>query len=109
MAGTSLAVGMVAVVATLSLGLVVAGGAAVATQRVAAAADAAALAASDVATGAVVSADSACTVAARVAEANGAHLVRCALRGLVATVEVAASYVGFGTSARARAGPPGHR
>ncbi len=107
MAGTSLAVGTVAVVATLSLGLALVGGAAVASQRADAAADAAALAAADIAAGAVVAPGSACTVAARVATANGAHLVRCELRGFVATVEVRVSYAGLSAAARARAGPPG--
>lgn len=107
MAGTSLAAGMVAATATLSLGLALVGGASVTAQRLATAADAAALAAADVTIGAVVGAESACVAAARLAEANGAVLLRCEPRGFVATVEVSIIYAGFTATARARAGPPG--
>lgn len=106
MTGTSLAAGTIAVVAALSVGLALAGGAAVTSQRLAAAADAAALAASDVTTGAIASGEPACAVAARVAAAHGSRLVRCELLGFVATVEVAGSFAGLSATARARAGPP---
>jgi hypothetical protein len=45
-------------------------------------------------------------VAAVVAEAHGATLVRCALDGVVATVTVAAEIAGVTVAASARAGPP---
>ena len=106
MAGSALAAGLLAVTATLTVGLVVVGGASVTAQRTAGVADAAALAASDVATGAVPSADPACVVAARVAEAAGAQLTFCLLDGAVATVEVRSAYSGLSAVARARAGPP---
>lgn len=106
MTGSSLAAGIVTVVATVSFGMVVAGGAVVASVRLAAAADAAALAAADTASGAVLTNEPACSVAARVAAANGARLTRCELAGLVATIEVKLGYVGLQASASSRAGPP---
>ncbi|QTV80041.1 Rv3654c family TadE-like protein [Microbacterium sp. NIBRBAC000506063] len=106
MAGSILAAGLVAVTATLCVGLAAVGGAAVTGQRTAAAADAAALAASDIVTGAVASDDPACAVAAQVADAAGGRLTSCELHGPVATVEVRAAYAGLSAVARARAGPP---
>lgn len=73
-------------------------------QSVAAAADAAALAAADVAVGRA--AGSPCEVAARVAIANGASLTSCELDGLVATVAASRLMLGFELSAWATAGPP---
>lgn len=106
MAGTALASAVIAVTATLSVGLAAVGGASAASQRVASAADAAALAASDVSMGAVTAEAPACAVAARVAEAHGADLSSCVLEGAVATTEVRAAYAGVTVVARARAGPP---
>ncbi|GAB3601381.1 helicase [Microbacterium tumbae] len=106
MAGTSLACGVLAVAATLGLGLVAVGGAAVTAQRIAGAADAAALAAADAASGAVVAPDGPCALAARVAAASGAELTLCEVIGVVATVEVQAKYAGLAAVSRARAGPP---
>ncbi|MEV7632048.1 Rv3654c family TadE-like protein [Microbacterium sp. NPDC089318] len=106
MSGTALGAGVVAVAATLSLGLAAVGGAAVAAQRTAGAADAAALAAADVASGAVTTRDDACALAARVAQASGADLVACAVDALTVTVEVRSAYSGLVAVARARAGPP---
>ena len=108
MGGSVLAVGVVAVTATLSMGLAVLGGAAVTAQRAAGAADAAALAAADVTSGAVPAAKDACAVAADVAVASGAALHACQIDGLTATVEVRSAYAGLVAVARARAGPP-HR
>lgn len=73
--------------------------------RIAGAADAAALAAADSLSGAV--AGLACDNAAIVARANGAEVERCATDGLVATVRVSASVLGFAVTATATAGPPG--
>jgi secretion/DNA translocation related TadE-like protein len=106
MSGTALAAGVVAVAATLSLGLAAVGGAAVTAQRTAGAADAAALAAADVTSGAVTARDDACAVAARVAQASGSELVACAVDALTVTVKVRSAYSGLVAVARARAGPP---
>ncbi|MBS0024376.1 Rv3654c family TadE-like protein [Microbacterium paraoxydans] len=106
MAGTVLAAGVLVVGATLAVGLVAVGGAAVTTQRTAAAADAAALAAADARSGAVPTSQTPCALAAHVAQAGGARLVRCSLAGDVATVTVSAAYAGLAAVSRARAGQP---
>ncbi|AZH79490.1 helicase [Microbacterium sp. Y-01] len=106
MAGSAVAAGVLAVAATLSLGLAAVGGAAVTAQRAAGAADAAALAAADVASGAVPSAEAPCAVAERVARAGGAALTTCVFQGFVATVQVQSAYAGLAAVSRARAGPP---
>jgi len=69
------------------------------------AADAAALAAADSASGAVAGIP--CEVASQAATMNGAQLGSCALDGLVASVTVQRSVGGFILSSTARAGPPG--
>lgn len=75
-------------------------------QRAAGAADAAALAAADVAVG--IRSGSPCLVAAVVAVANTTRLERCLLDESTATVRVTGSVLGFEVSARATAGrPPG--
>ncbi|WP_353113878.1 Rv3654c family TadE-like protein [Microbacterium sp.] len=106
MAGTVLAAGVLAVAATLALGLAAVGGAAVTAQRAAGAADAAALAAADAASGAVDAPEGPCALAERVVAASGAVLSGCLVEGLVATVEVRAAYAGLAAVSRARAGPP---
>lgn len=106
MAGTALAAGILTVAATLSVGLAGVAGASVTAQRVAGAADAAALAAADAASGAVVTVHEPCALAAQVAAAADATLIRCTLEGFVATVEVQAAYAGLAAVSRARAGPP---
>ena len=73
-------------------------------QSVAAAADAAALAAADVAIGRA--AGYPCEVATRVAAANGASVTACTVDGLVATVSVGRNVFGLPISATATAGPP---
>ncbi len=93
-------VGLATLVASL-------GAVAVARHRAATAADLAALAAAQ---HAVEGAGKACGMAERVAAAQGARIVDCALDGAVATVEVSVRPPGrlgsFGTAhARARAGP----
>jgi secretion/DNA translocation related TadE-like protein len=73
-------------------------------QAVAAAADAAALTAADVAVG--IAPGYPCAQAALVATANGAVLRSCELDGLVATVTVERSLLGIPARATATAGPP---
>ncbi|MEX1078502.1 MAG: Rv3654c family TadE-like protein [Homoserinimonas sp.] len=69
------------------------------------AADAAALAAADVAVGRAPGIP--CVVAARVAEANGTILSGCRPDGLVVTVRVESTVLGFTVAATSSAGPPG--
>ncbi|MGO1506589.1 MAG: helicase [Microbacteriaceae bacterium] len=106
MAGTALSASVLAVSAVLCVGLAAVGGAAVTAQRAAGAADASALAAADAASGAIVTDEAPCGLAARVAAASGATLVACAVDDLVATVRVEAAYAGLAAVSRARAGPP---
>ena len=73
-------------------------------QRVIGAADAAALAAADGASGAVGGVP--CGLAERVAAANRTTLTACLLDGLVATVTVSAAFGAVTFSARSTAGPP---
>jgi secretion/DNA translocation related TadE-like protein len=73
-------------------------------QSVAAAADAAALAAADVAVGRAPGYP--CEVAAYVAAANGASVTACDLDGLVATIMVQRTLLGVPVVATATAGPP---
>jgi secretion/DNA translocation related TadE-like protein len=70
---------------------------------VAGAADAAALAAADVAVGLVPGYP--CEIAAEVANANGAGLASCEVDGLVVTVVAARSLLGIPVTAAATAGP----
>jgi secretion/DNA translocation related TadE-like protein len=70
-----------------------------------AAADAAALAAADVAVG--IKPGVPCESAAAVAASNGARLDDCVVDGVVVTVGVEVAVAGFGLSVRATAGPPG--
>ncbi|TFD91160.1 helicase [Cryobacterium lactosi] len=72
-------------------------------QSVQGAADAAALAAADVASGLMPGVP--CETAARAAELNGARLAACTVDGLIATVAVARTVGVFPLSSRARAGP----
>jgi secretion/DNA translocation related TadE-like protein len=104
MAGTLLAVGVVACTAALAVGLTTAGAAAVYSQKLAGVADAAALAAADTASGLV--AGSPCERAGEVAAASATALVECDLAGLVVTVTVSGAFGRFPATASARAGPP---
>jgi secretion/DNA translocation related TadE-like protein len=74
-----------------------------AKQAVQGAADAAALAAADTASGLMPGVP--CDVAARAAELNGAHLVACTVDNLIATVTVSSTVGAFPIGSRARAGP----
>ena len=104
MPGAPLAVGIVACTAALAVGLAQVAGAAVFSQQLAGAADAAALAAADAASGAVTGGP--CERAAEVAAASGTELATCDLDGLIATVSVSASFGPLAATAAARAGPP---
>ena len=73
-------------------------------QLAAGAADAAALAAADVAVGRASGIP--CTVAGQVAAANATSLTACAPDGLVVTVRVEKEVLGFAVVASATAGPP---
>lgn len=73
-------------------------------QQVQGAADAAALAAADTASGLLPGIP--CELAATVATANGAVVTVCSLDGLIARVEVTRRFRGIDLSALARAGPP---
>jgi len=104
MAGTTLAVGIVAGCATLMIGLAAVSAAALTGQRLAGAADAAALAAADAASGAV--SGESCRRAGEIASASGASITACELDGLIATVSVSGVFGALTVTASARAGPP---
>lgn len=104
MPGSALTLGVVACAATLIIGLSAVGSAAVFGQRLAGAADGAALAAADGAAGAVTGEP--CALAASVAEASGAVVTACEVDVLIATVTVSATFAGMPAIATARAGPP---
>jgi secretion/DNA translocation related TadE-like protein len=72
--------------------------------RVKDAADAAALAAADVAVGLVPGVP--CELAATVADGNGASVLACRVDGLVATVTTGVTLLGVPISASSSAGPP---
>jgi secretion/DNA translocation related TadE-like protein len=102
--GSVLAVALVGAVALLtSLSLPLYMGLAI-RQGLAAAADAAALAAADVAVGIVPGYP--CVIARQVAAANGAALGECELDGLIATVSASRSILGITVVSYATAGPP---
>ncbi len=104
-AASVLALGLIgAVVATTAM-IVPVAGAFIASQRAANAADAAALAAADAVSGAVVGVP--CELAGRVASRNGGSLTACTVEGPTASVTVTTVAAGFTLGASARAGPPG--
>jgi secretion/DNA translocation related TadE-like protein len=104
MPGATSTVGVLAVAATLTVGLAPVSAASVFSQRLAGGADAAALAAADAASGAVTGVP--CERAAAVAAASGVSLAGCEVDGLVATVTVSGRFGALTATARARAGPP---
>lgn len=104
MPGTALAAGVLAVTTALAAGLASVGAAATFSQRLAGAADAAALAAADAASGAV--SGEPCARAQELAATSGAHLSACDLEGLIATVTVSGRFGPVAAGASARAGPP---
>jgi len=103
-AATVVTVGLMAAIVALTAMALPLYSVLVVRQSVAAAADAAALAAADVAVGRA--AGSPCVVAAHVAAANGASVTSCTLDGLVATIVASRLVLGFSVSATATAGPP---
>lgn len=107
MAGTMLSVGVVGFAAALVLGACGVGAAAAFSQRLAGAADAAALAAADAASGAVPGVP--CERAGQIAATVDAQVVGCDLDGLIATVTLQAPFARLPVAASARAGPPPQR
>lgn len=104
-AGTVVALGLgLAIVAVLMLAVPLSA-ALVTRHAVAGAADAAALAAADAASGLVPGYP--CETAARVAAANGVVLASCTVDGLVATVSLSRGILGLAITERATAGPTG--
>jgi secretion/DNA translocation related TadE-like protein len=103
-AGSVLTIALIASVAALTALALPLYSALSTRQVVAAAADAAALAAADVAVG--IHPGYPCVQAALVASANGAVLRSCELDGLIATVTVERILLGIPARASATAGPP---
>lgn len=104
MPSTVAMVGVVAACATLVAGLAAAGSAAVHSQRLAGAADSAALAAADTLTG--LATGDPCVRAGDLAATAGAVVAGCVIDGFVVTVTVTAPFGVFPAAATARAGPP---
>ncbi len=104
-AGSILVLGIVAACVIVSLVVIPIYRGAVTRRAVANAADAAALAAADVAVG--ITPGVPCEAAASAAVLNGARLSECLLSGVVATVTTESTVLGVRVLARARAGPPG--
>ena len=104
-AGSILVVGLIAVILAATILLVPLYSVLSAQTRVAAAADAAALAAADVAVGRLPGVP--CVAAKAVAKINGASMTDCQLDGVIVTVRVRLFVVGFGVQSAATAGPPG--
>jgi secretion/DNA translocation related TadE-like protein len=102
--GAVLAVAMVMAAVTVGLSGVTLAAALTTRQRVIGAADLAALAAADAASGAIPGAP--CRVAAGVARANAARLAGCRADSLVVTVTVVGSFAGIPIQAHSTAGPP---
>ncbi|MFD1715492.1 Rv3654c family TadE-like protein [Amnibacterium flavum] len=73
-------------------------------RRVAAAADASALAAADTASGALPGVP--CEAAESVASLNGVRVERCDVHGAIVTIVVADEVLGLPLEGRSRAGPP---
>ncbi len=98
----------VAVIATLLAACILVapfGAVLVAQSRARGAADAAALAAADVAIG--LRTGSPCTVAGEVAAIGGATVAECAVDGVIVTVRVTVPAARWPIAATATAGPPG--
>ena len=99
-----LAIALMGATVLLAMGALQLGSAVTARQRIIGAADTAALAAADGASGAI--GVDPCGAAADVARGNGATLTDCLLDGLVATVTVSGRVGLMGFTARSTAGPP---
>ncbi|MFF9563504.1 Rv3654c family TadE-like protein [Leifsonia sp. NPDC014704] len=103
--GSVLALAAVCAVVTVASSGIAVVGAGAAHARAAMAADLAALAGADVASGRAGGVP--CDVAQGVAQLNGAALTGCEQNGVVVTVTASAPYLAFAATASARAGPPG--
>lgn len=102
--GTLLAVTVVSAVVVVTAAILLLSQVLVARVQAGGAADAAALAAADVASGRQPGYP--CELAASVASANGTSLQSCEVDGLIVTVSVGRGILGFDVGARATAGPP---
>lgn len=102
-AGAVLAIALMMAVVVVGLAGVTLAGALSGRQHAIGAADLAALAAADAASGAIGGVP--CEVAAAVARGNGTRLTNCEAKGLVLTVTVSGSFAGIPFTAAARAGP----
>jgi secretion/DNA translocation related TadE-like protein len=102
--GSILALAVIGVTMMLTAVLVPAFAVLAVGQSVRNAADSAALAAADTASGAV--AGMPCEMAAAAATLNGTSVADCVVNGVIATVTVTRSLGGFTMVTRARAGPP---
>ncbi|WP_241979227.1 Rv3654c family TadE-like protein [Cryobacterium sinapicolor] len=102
--GTVLMLGVLGAVVLLTAVLLPLFAALAVGQMVQGAADAAALAAADTASGAVAGVP--CAAAAEAAKLNGASVTVCTVEGLISSVTAMRGYLGFELVAQARAGPP---
>lgn len=102
--GTLLAVTVVAAVVVVTGAMLPLSQVFVARAQAGGAADAAALAAADAASGRHPGYP--CELAASVASANGTSLQSCEVDGLIVSVTVSRGILGFAVGARATAGPP---
>jgi secretion/DNA translocation related TadE-like protein len=103
-AGSALAIGLVAATVIVTATMLPLYTAFASSRQLAAAADAAALAAADTASGALPGVP--CEAAAAAAALGGAALADCSVEGAIATITVTGSALGMRLEARARAGPP---
>lgn len=102
--GSILAIAVLAGVLALTAGILPLGAVFSAQRQAANSADAAALAAADVAVG--IAPGDPCSAARMVATANGVQLASCTLDGTEATVQTVVRRGGFVVSSRATAGSP---
>ncbi|MGG7508848.1 Rv3654c family TadE-like protein [Plantibacter sp. YIM 135249] len=102
--GSVLAIGVLGAVVAFAVAVVPVGSLLVAHQMASAAADAAALAAADTASGRVPGIS--CDAASRTAEHNQARVTECTVDSLIATVSVAVPSPWGDVIVSARAGPP---
>ncbi|PXA70018.1 Rv3654c family TadE-like protein [Cryobacterium arcticum] len=102
--GSVLAIALLGAIATVTMVLLPVLGLLSVGQSVRSAADAAALAGADTASGLIPGVP--CEAAQRAAELNAAHLSGCTIDRLNVTVTVARTAGGFTLLGRARAGPP---
>ncbi len=103
--GSVLALAAVCAIVTVAAAGVAVVGAGAAYARAAMAADLAALAGADVASGRAGGVP--CDVAQSIAQVNGAAMTDCDQNGTVVTVTTSTPYLAFASTASARAGPPG--